>query len=151
MNSVYDFTQWIALHPGGPVPIRQPGKEDSHEINFPSDHSMMRWVENKDKLQYIGRLGDELEFADIPIGAVQNVNVAEAFGVYVPKPEGRNILVCGSPHEVANHELSIPRFFVSQGGNGEALNPEEYEQQRRTVWTMTALHSRDQLRQRVAW
>jgi len=119
-------------------------------MNFPSGHPMQRWELNREKLQYIGRLGDELEFSDIPIYALKSQKVAEYFGVYVPKPEGQNILVCGSPNEVANHELSIPRFFVSQG-EVEVLRNDEYEQQRKTIWTMIALHSRDQLRQRVAW
>ena len=119
-------------------------------MQFPSDHLMIRWGVNRDKLQYIGRLGDELEFADIPIGGLKNKAVAEAFGIYVPKPEGRNILICGSPNEVASNELSIPRFFVSQGET-EVLRNNEYAQQRKTVWAMIALHGHDQLRQRMAW
>lgn len=119
-------------------------------MNFPSSHPMQRWGLNRAKLQYIGRLGDELEFADIPNYALKSQTVAESLGVYVPKPEGQNILVCGSPYEVANDEMSIPRFFVSQG-EVEVLRDDEYEQQRKTIWTMIALHGDDQLRQRIAW
>jgi hypothetical protein len=120
-------------------------------MQFPRDHLMTRWRGGRDKLQYIGRLGDELEFADIPIGGLQDHKVAEAFGMYMPKPEGENIVICGSPNEVANHELSVPRFFVNQGGVNGVLRNDEHEQQRKTVWLMIALHGSDQLRQRMAW
>ena len=111
---------------------------------------MSRWSTRKQELEFVGRLGDDMEFVDIPVRQLQSRQVAESFGLYTAKPEGKNILICGSPYEYGNWMKKVPRFHLSQIIDS-GMNDEEFGQQRRTVWSMIALTSEDQLRQRVAW
>jgi hypothetical protein len=149
--NVYDFTDWAALHPGGKDPILNPGKLGRHQLNFPDTHPMSRWKVYKEKLLYVGRLGDELEFSDITVGQLKSIEIAKELGIYIPEPSGVNTLVCGSPNEVANDEPSISRFSIRDGAETKVLSNDEFSQQRKTVWTTIALKGKDQLRQRVAW
>jgi hypothetical protein len=70
---------------------------------------------------------------------------------YLPRPEGQNIVVCGSPGEVVNDALSVPTLSITQGIGFDVLTDLEFSQQRKTVWTMIALNEEDQLRQKMAW
>ncbi len=152
--SVYDFKQWANRHPGNTNAmnyIEKPGKEGNHKINYPSSHPLTRWNTNKSTLKYIGKLGDRLSIEDIPIWELRDRKVAEAFGFYLPRPEGKNIVVCGSPNEVANSALSVPRLSLTQGPGFDSLDDLQFPQQKKTVWTMIALKAEDQLRQRMAW
>lgn len=149
--NVYDFTNWAELHPGGKDPIINPGNLGHHQLKFPDTHPMSRWQVYKEKLLYVGKLGDEVEFSDIPVGQLKSFEIAKQVGIYIPESDGVNTLVCGSPNEVANNELSIPRFFIRHGAQKEFLKNDEFSQQRKTIWTTIALNGKDQLRQRVAW
>jgi len=151
--NIYDFSEWANAHPGNTESdnfIMKPAAQGRHMIKFPSNHPMTRWNINKSKMLYIGRLGDVVEFMDIPIEGLRSRGVAEAFGVYIPKPEGKNILVCGSPGEVSNNKLSTQTFSIAHSARA-TLSLEGSAQQKKTVWTMIALNAKDQLRQRMAW
>ena len=39
---------------------------------------------------------NDMEFVDIPVRQLQSRQVAESFGLYTAKPEGKNILICGN-------------------------------------------------------
>lgn len=149
--NIYDFTDWVALHPGGRDPILNPGKQGRHQLFFPESHPMSRWNVYKEKLLYVGIIGDELEFSDIRVGQLKSMKIAKEVGIYIPEPDGEGTLVCGSPNEVKNDATSIPRFFIRHDGQANFLKNDEFSQQRKTIWTTIALKGQDQLRQRVAW
>jgi hypothetical protein len=152
--SVYDFKKLASKHPGNTESqnfIETPAKEGLHRLQYPNHHPSARWASQKSKLKYIGKLGDTLLIDDIPIWDLRNRYIAEEFGFYTPKPEGQNTVVCGSPDEVVNDALSIPILSITQGPPLDSINDDAFSQQRKTVWTMIALHAKDQLRQRMAW
>ena len=68
---------------------------------------------------------------------------------YENLPDERAIVVCGSDQEVANNPSgsSVFQFKESTDVKGNA----EFASQKKSVWTMIAMNSIDQLRQRVAW
>lgn len=65
-------------------------------------------------------------------------------------------VVCGSPNEVAN-DHTIEAGVLFRGGfdldkrYNQSTTDGEFQDQRQTTWMEIALHSEDQLRQRVAW
>ena len=64
-------------------------------------------------------------------------------------PAGSAVVVCGSDQEVANNPSgsSIFQFKESTDIKGNA----DFASQKKSVWTMIAMNSNDQLRQKVAW
>ena len=65
------------------------------------------------------------------------------------KESGDAVVVCGSRNEVGNgvNRESIFNFAES----AETKSNAQYANQKKNVWSMIALGSPDQLRQRVAW
>lgn len=65
------------------------------------------------------------------------------------KDEGDAVVVCGSPNEAGNGENRQGIFdFI---GSPTTKFDTDHGNQKKNVWTMIALESSDQLRQRVAW
>ncbi len=63
--------------------------------------------------------------------------------------EGDTVVVCGSRGEVGNSNVDQNIFqFV---GTGASKFDSDFERQKSNVWSMIALESSDQLRQRMAW
>lgn len=152
--SIYDFKTWAAKHPGNTPSqnfIELSATQGHHKLQFPRIHPLSHWANNKGTLKYIGKIGDIVSIEDIPIWQLRNREVAEEFGLYIPKPGGLNTLVCGSPNEVANDSMSVQMLDVSRGIGYDALTDSEFANQKKTVWTMIALNAKDQLRQRMAW
>jgi len=164
---VYDFTEWgePGGHPGNsqaakknlPNPIKKLAAIDqSTVLQFPSWHPMSRW--NVGDHSYLGRLGDEVDFIDLP-SEVQSKTLASQLGALydeVDSPGIHHSLLCGSPGEVANdprlgarlpfetdgfdlvRNLTDSEFFSGTGGD-------------KSAWIMSSLYADDQLRQRVAF
>ena len=65
------------------------------------------------------------------------------------KEAGDTVVVCGSRNEVGNG-LNRESIFNFAGSPEPKFNT-QYANQKRNVWSMIALGSPDQLRQRVAW
>ena len=152
--NVYDFSEWKNTHPGSetnPKSIEKFATKGSHVLVYPTSHAMARWNGNDQKLPYLGRLGDEVDFRDFP-DTLRGRIVAEAFGLATPNTDdvGTKAIVCGSPFEVAS-KLFRTSFSMIRRPESDIYDPRVYSQQRRTVFTMIALDAPDQLRQRVAW
>jgi hypothetical protein len=111
---------------------------------------MSRWNLNKSNLVYVGRLGDDVDFIDLPTN-LKTDDVASALGVNIPREEGSGLIVCGSRGEVRNKNTEAYSFQITRGPSLDSLTDYELSQQRKKVWTMIALQASDQLRQRVAW
>ena len=69
--------------------------------------------------------------------------------LYEKSQEGDAVVICGSPGEVGNGNFkqNIFRFYLS----GATKFLTDFGRQKRNVWSMIALESPDQLRQRMAW
>ena len=178
--NVYDMTSWSHKHPGNRAsynPIMEFAKRNETELKYPDHHPMQRWNEVKEKLHYIGRFGDDVDFVDLPdIFKVRFV--AETFGIFSPDmEEGKGVVVCGSPGEVPNkpsRKDALANAYTVHGSDTSIANDEalvfdgrtfditqsasvdrtsflDHKQQKKTVWTMVTLKARDQLRQRMAW
>lgn len=160
--NVYDFTYWTRLdsHPGNSQarnPIKGFAQAGQTVLTFPSWHEMNRWSSNKYSFGYVGRLGDPVHYYDLP-DELRSQQLSDYFG-FTPSAiqytDSAGVMVCGSPYEVANN----PSLGGSQSrGAFDSLNwdsyttsEEDFEKQKRIIWTLAALTADDQLRQRVAW
>ena len=65
--------------------------------------------------------------------------------------DGDAIVVCGSPGEVGNGDSKQNIFRFKGIGNVKAKSKKDLERQKSNVWSMVALESSDQLRQRMGW
>lgn len=70
--------------------------------------------------------------------------------VHEKKNVGDPIVVCGSPGESGNGD-NRQNTFNFLGSSGGFKFDEDYEMQKGNTWSMIALESDDQLRQRMAW
>ncbi|CAK0855036.1 unnamed protein product, partial [Prorocentrum cordatum] len=143
-HNVYDFTRWVSEHPGGTEPITRWATGD-FRLEFPSWHPMGRWAFAQPSIEYIGRLGDTVDFETLPVA----LQAAWTVGYES----------CGSPGEVAN-DPSLGHHFSFYTSYTSDLNDLNFEVpfwrpsaalSRTQVWTMMALEANDQLRQRAAW
>jgi len=152
--SVWDLTYWVNRHPGGKLAIKKWLDGGLHYLTFPSEnvdnpHPMFRWDNNNDNFQYVGRFGDSVAFRDLP-PALRLLSVADFFGIS-PSESGYGVVVCGSPGEVATDKTMDSSFDLSSRSSRDTTSTSELQRQREVVWTMVALYSQDQLRQRMAW
>jgi hypothetical protein len=65
--------------------------------------------------------------------------------------EGDAVVVCGSPGEVGNGDFKQNAFRFRGLSNFLTKSVEDHKTQKSNVWSMVALESSDQLRQRMAW
>ena len=91
--NVYDFSYWGLryIHPGNdiamsdyspakPNPITKFAEDGMTRLHFPSWHTMTDyWDEGTDDLTLIGRLGDSIDFKNLPSG-LQTTNMASLVG-----------------------------------------------------------------------
>ena len=115
-SNVYDFSDWVSKHPGGPDKIRQ-WTERGYILNYPASHPTTRWESDFARTAinpgFVGRLGDTVSFLTLP-QSLQTFPLATAFGAL----ESFNGFaeVCGSPGEVANDLSSGHRYaFHTEG------------------------------------
>jgi hypothetical protein len=171
LYNVYDATGWVEPHPGGAWRIKKWAEDlDNHagwHLIFPRNHPgvlagevrlhpMSRWDNHGVAPKWTSlkqgsfvRFLDYISFRDLD----NNVKLPAVAQNYDASPDFSTAgatLVCGSPGEVANDPVN--------GALYDMENPEEdttyddyMHQQKTKVWTMIALNSADQLRQRMAW
>eukprot|EP00928_Gymnodinium_smaydae_P003202 TRINITY_DN1113_c0_g1_i8.p1 TRINITY_DN1113_c0_g1~~TRINITY_DN1113_c0_g1_i8.p1 ORF type:complete len:1938 (+),score=261.64 TRINITY_DN1113_c0_g1_i8:71-5815(+) len=161
-DNVYDFTEWVDKHPGGPKAITQ-WTERKYSLAFPWHHSMDRFERSttQNALPLIGRIGEKVRYLDLP-AQLQTSRLA-AWLAEGPEDCSAIVEVCGSAGEVANkpelgnrfHFLELTRndfrdarALQLEGGYVRAPSPDE---SRINLWTQVALRAEDQLRQRTAW
>jgi len=176
--SVYDMTYWSLpdTHPGNmhaemrgaENPIKKwMDSSDSARLVFPSshpltgttnpmtdmpfelDHPILRWEVHHSKFDYVGRFGDSTDFKDLPTG-LRTAEVAENYGATF-NAGSSNVLVCGSPGEIANNASLGSLFDVTASAMRDTTSSSDLARQRENVWTTIAVESKDQLRQRMAW
>jgi len=159
--SVFDFTDWVEHHPGGPLKIQQFADTSSENYNnftltFPWWHPMDRWhgFSENHRIE-LGRLGDKVDFRELPQGFVTE-EIAEEFGaVAILQGQGPQV-VCGSADEVANVPQNYGSYdYLGRGAfdrnSGVNETSPNLEEQRIMTWMDRALRGDDQLRQRTAW
>lgn len=171
--NVYDFTVWTTnAHPGN-SPARNPIKEfaeaGSTFLEYPSWHEMDRWQDNKRRFTRIGRLGDMINYYDIPL-QLRTPELDQALGLSSSTSVISNTnnspqsdsdddvllrLVCGSSQEISNN--ATLSGIQGRGAFDIAMrdltttSQKAFHQQKKQIWTELAMKSPDQLRQRVAW
>ena len=118
---VYDFSFWTVAHPGNVFafaenranPITAFALEGSATLSFPSWHPISRWETGKGDLTYLGNLGDDVDFAELPANS-QSTAMANLVGS-IGAAGATGYETCGSPFEVANDPLYgqrwVPDFF----------------------------------------
>jgi len=163
LRNVYDFTVWTLLstHPGNqaaldggrPNPIERWAKDGFTELVFPSWHPAQRWEDNVYRFPLLGRLGDNVNFKNLP-SSVQTVALGEAFSALpVGTAVAQMSVSCGSPGEVPTSSNLGSMFTFER--EGDFINSfDEYIDDDRTqamVWLNVALNAPDQLRQKVAF
>ena len=143
------MTRWVALHPGGAKKITQFAVEGGMILTYPHPEAMDRWENNKQYFSHAGLFNDKAAFHSFP-PMLQLKSVIEYFNL--ESAPGDNVIVCGSPNEIANDQsLGDTGLGMSIGDNMEDLIYYDKLKQRQIVWLRTALSADDQLRQRVAW
>ena len=170
--NVYDFTLWSMAHGGnvataGFVPIKQVAWDGEVVLHFPDWHDEGRWTRNANQPHTflkaaIGRLGDRVTMNDLP-RRIQSTGFARAMGIRVHKAGGQaGVEICGSPGEVANDPTYGQRMYFGKERYSQVapymqqevlknFRPHHQSNKRQIVHTMTALASKDELRQRVSW
>jgi hypothetical protein len=107
-NSVFDLTSWVSRHPGGANAISKWLDEDNLAyLTFPAfgsaPHALNRWESNREHFAFVARMGDNLNFRDIPDGLKGLASVAEYFGASAGDDNRfGSVMVCGSEGEVEN-------------------------------------------------
>ena len=147
---IFDFTNWVENHPGGPSAIQQFALDGTYILKFPDWHEMDRFYTTAESqgIVRLGRLGDAVVLADSPAAA-------DAFASVTSTTRVGSTLVCGSPFEVAN-EPSLGGSMYQGGFDGATeynvtTVEEDFEHQRTSIWMDVALTAPDQLRQKTAW
>ena len=67
---------------------------------------MYRWENNHKTFPFLGRLGDTIQFTDLP-GGVQTLELAEGLGIVVADEEVVTAEACGSRGEVATSDVWV--------------------------------------------
>lgn len=160
--SVYDVSNWakggedstILHHPGGPAAIRQ--FKTTGVLLYPTSHEMWRWQKHsvmKSRFgEYVGRLGDTIEFQDLP-DQLQTNAIADSLGAsqYVVGDAG-GTLICGSEGEVAPDPKLDDYFEIGTDDDDLPYRAVgQHREQKKNVWVHQALYASDQLRQKMAW
>jgi hypothetical protein len=161
--SVFDLTAWAFYersgHPGNAValakgranPIQRWAIDGSALLVFPAWHPLQRWTDSRRGFTYVGRLGDQADFAVLP-ATLQSPGFAARVGS-VALARGAVGEVCGSPGEVASRPTLGHRASVDGSLSRAPLQDARIAAQnvKVAVWMQRALAAPDQLRQRVAW
>eukprot|EP01122_Echinamoeba_exundans_P008354 TRINITY_DN275_c0_g1_i1.p1 TRINITY_DN275_c0_g1~~TRINITY_DN275_c0_g1_i1.p1 ORF type:complete len:1994 (-),score=503.35 TRINITY_DN275_c0_g1_i1:77-6058(-) len=165
LYSVRDATRWTEIHDGNqqamaggkPNPIKKWAEINGVTyLNFPANHPMDRWFDRRQNLFVVGRLGDTVDFGDLPV-ELQTEQMAVRVGALVSLPAGtEGAEACGSPGEVANvPELGNQYFTYLVDNFTETQQNLDFPVNGNDDYTLVvnnvALKAVDQLRQRVAW
>ena len=165
--NVYDFSYWSLryIHPGNdiamdadkPNPINAFAEAGMTRLHFPAWHTMTDyWDEGIDDLTLIGRLGDTIDFKNMP-SDVQTTNIATLVGALGSRSND-GFEACGSPGEVENDPSLGFKYTMLMSSLYESSEQGEQTDQyysrtngKNMMWVAAALGGDDQLRQRVAW
>lgn len=116
--NVYDMSSWAILHPGNPAAFNEWRRnpiaafaerenngplEDSVTLVYPSWHDKAFFTGRLWRFPYIGRWGENVDFADLPT-SVLGPNVADDLGSTLIGYDGVFEL-CGSVNEVSNDPI----------------------------------------------
>lgn len=156
--NVYDFTDWVAAHPGGPDKITQ-WTSQGYQLAFPSWHDMLRWDAGSGhrtlQPNLVGRYNETVLLQTLPQPLQTQALVEDLSGSGI---QGEVSLVCGSPGEVANDPEKGHQLSITHGGDYDWHFDMDYLSRwgtdrlaKTAVWTMKALYGKDQFRQRMAW
>ena len=158
--NVYDFTYWTKYHPGNSIsrnPIKEFAVAGNTRLYFPGWHSMDRWYNSRVNFGFAGRLGDEVNYFDLPL-SLRSPYLNRLYGFFPEKisfPNATGTIVCGSPNEVAVDtnldDSDCQGSFNSVTWGFSIQSFDNLVRQKRMIWTEVALKAPDQLRQRVAW
>ena len=164
--SVCDATYWNEDHSGNSgkfFPIRAFAEKGGTSLYFPASHPMSRWKDtywwggSRRKIWAIGRLDDEVDFADLPV-ETQDLELAKMFAAVGENTKNAQYMACGSPGEVANDptlggKFGINLVYVDSGTNGkfDYYADQHNTEGKRTIMSTLAIRAKDQLRQRVAY
>ena len=162
-HNVYDFSFWVSAHEGVAQadqrynPIAQAAREGRADIPFPegictygqSDHYC--WRNSKQHFQFVGRLGDTVDFDDLP-KSLRKTDMLPDAATGVPLA----FEACGSPGETTNDPNQPIGYGVRMLDNGESRlflhrEVQRDENFRSMVHNNIAVRAPDQLRQRTAW
>jgi uncharacterized protein (DUF1501 family)/uncharacterized protein (DUF1800 family) len=164
LYDVRDATLWVLNHDGNqeamagnrPNPIAKWAEQGLVALSFPASHPMDRWFLRRSNLPFLGRLGDQVEFADLPRES-QTEQLAARVGAIAPSANSTGgAIACGSPGEVANRPDFGNHYFHYQSNDFVGMLAQldfevEGQKEYTNVITNVIVKAPDQLRQRVAW
>lgn len=105
-----------------------------------------------DIVPVISRLDDHVESLPAPL---DGQDIFDAFATLEYNPQGKSVLMCGSPEEVANDPFYGDNGFgvvmPENSGMPSSLTKWEESGMKHTIWTEMALNAKDQLRMKMAW
>lgn len=148
---VYDFSGWVAYHPGGTDAIES--QIETFLLQFPDSHDMDRWEGwSTDFRLVLGRYGDSIAFSSLP-SYLATEEVASSLGAVSHIQNVGPTVVCGSHNESENQLSTSGKHFVGALLPKASVNQAQiaFSKQKKYVWLAIALNGQDALRQRVAW
>ncbi|CAJ1332243.1 unnamed protein product [Effrenium voratum] len=153
--NVYDFTDWVAQHPGGADKIQQ-WTSKGYILKYPASHPMGRFDSTLARTyiwpNFVGVFNDIVDIRSLP-QSLQTVRVGRAFGAL--DSFGTFAEICGSPGEVPNKAQHLYPFHLKDEALDlsfdVAYDSENVALSKASVWSQLALQAPDQLRQRMAW
>jgi len=105
-------------------------------------------------LPVIGKYGDHVEIDNSLPSPLNDKDIQDEFKTYEYNPQGKPVLMCGSPEEIASDPFYGDQGFdvVTPDNTGlRSKSTWELAGQKHTIWTEMALNGNDQLRQKTAW
>lgn len=137
-RTAFDLTSWNVVPP-----------EAVEDATFTAT-SMAEWESRPGDTESVARLGDFIDYSDLPdlvaTDAVSNWMSGVDNQIFTPNEEGT--LVCGSQGEIASNPALDDYFDLESDSEIATFWG---SRQRQSVWTMIALGAPDQLRQRMAF
>lgn len=119
--SVFDFTAAKSTSE-----VQTVANSGSTRLVLPATDQMIHgWNNNRHLFIEVGRLGDEIEFKNLPTDELRTEAIARAFGADGIFTDGTGVMVCGSPGEVANDPLrggseGMGGFDIAIGGGRDS-------------------------------
>jgi len=151
-HNVYDMTPWVTMHPGGADKITSFAQNGLAFLDFPQHHDMSRWEMNKHVFgPQLGVYNQLVNLRDFPDAYEFRELALDIFGAF--PVTSTNVVVCGSPNEVAN-DLNLVHdgnFEIEVNFWDSSVTLIDKEYQKQTIWAKIAMHEPDQLRQRMAF
>ena len=164
MYNIYDMTYWTTHHDGNADadaggranPIsKHLDNDNTIDFPFPDWHDMTRWRDRLSSLSYLGRFGDQVDFAALTVD-VQTLEMAQYVGA-ITEETSLGFEACGAVDEVANDPLLGHHYYYNHDDETDHKRRRECDvrhtnaEGKTMLFLSTVYNATDQLRHRMAW